>query len=254
MKSSNIPILNILDVIYIKRENTKLKTYNKSCYVLSCRISGESVFFYNNTHVTVKAGDILFIPYGISYSQECENEEIICFHLEAYNSLPDEILVFPNEKKETADKVCALFKSASAKWRNKEYNYKYKCMAILYEILSVCDITVADSRKIPSIIKSAIKFLECHIFDLDLSIDKICKNNNLSRTHFNKLFKKTYGITPVKYINNQRIKKAKFLLRNGNYTNEEIAHLCGFGNIKYFYVVFKNITGQTTKEYRSFAK
>ena len=41
----------------------------------------------------------------------------------------------------------------------------------------------------------------------------------------------------------------KALLRSQLYTREEIASLCGFENIKHFYVVFKQITGCTTGEY-----
>ena len=33
------------------------------------------------------------------------------------------------------------------------------------------------------------------------------------------------------------------------YTREEIAHLCGFDNVKHFYVVFKQVTGMTTGQY-----
>lgn len=251
MINSEVPIFNILEVLYLMRKHSKLKTVHKSCYVLSCRISGESNFFYNNTCSTVKTGDILFIPHGVSYSQECKNEEIICFHLEAYNELPDEILIFHNKDSATTNKVCDLFKSAYAEWKSKENNYKYKCIAYLYEILSLCNITTNDLPSIPLSLKNAVKYLEGHIFDFDLSVEQICKENALSRTYFNRLFKKTYGLTPVKYITNQRIKKAVFLLRNGIYTNEEIAHLCGFNSTKYFYVALKKITGKTTKDYRS---
>ena len=31
---------------------------------------------------------------------------------------------------------------------------------------------------------------------------------------------------------------------------EEIASLCGFRDVKYFYVIFKKLTGYTTKEYK----
>lgn len=249
--NSDVPIFNILEMLCLVRKHSKLITVNKSCYVLSCRISGESNFFYNNICSTVKTGDIIFIPYGVSYSQECKNEEIICFHLEAYNELPNEILIFRNQNSEAASKVCNLFRAAYVEWKNRENNYKYKCMACLYEILSLCGINAYDLPSMPLSIKNAVKFLDSHIFDLDLSVEKICKENALSRTCFNRLFKKTFGLTPIKYITNQRIKKAISLLRSGNYTNEEIAYLCGFANTKYFYATFKKTTGKTTKVYRS---
>ena len=44
-------------------------------------------------------------------------------------------------------------------------------------------------------------------------------------------------------------RKAKILLKSGIYTREEIAKQCGFNDVKYFYTVFKNITGFTTGKY-----
>ena len=75
--TSDIPFLNVSEVIHIERENTKIKTTNKSCYVISCRISGESTFYYNGQELTVKRGDILFVPFGATYIQSTEYEEIV---------------------------------------------------------------------------------------------------------------------------------------------------------------------------------
>ncbi len=52
------------------------------------------------------------------------------------------------------------------------------------------------------------------------------------------------------YINASRIDKAKMLLDSGDYRNDEVALLCGFSETKYFYTVFKKITGMTPKEYK----
>lgn len=249
MKKSNIPVLKILDIIQIKRENIRQNTNNKKCYVLSCRINGESLFFYNNSCHTVKKGDILYIPYGSSYVQECRNEEIICFHLETYCSLVGKILIFSNANKE---KICELFRTAFEEWKNKKSNYECRCMAILYEILSMCNIVHAEDKNVDHI-NIIEDYIENHIFDTDLTVEKIYRAANLSRTYFNKIFKSAYGCTPIEYINRQRVKKAKFLLDIGIYTNEEISQLCGFNDVKYFYVVFKKLTGYTTGKYLKLA-
>lgn len=250
MSGLNIPILRILDIIRIQRENVRQKTHNKSCYVLSCRISGEGVFIDHDTTFTVKPGDILYIPRGSSYAQECKNEEIVCFHLEAYSRLADKMLVFRSRDKENAEKRCAAFEAASDEWTKKDGQYACRSTAVLYEILSEIDIGFTESERYPPILRRAIHYLEGHLYDLDFTVEKLCRETNISRAYFNRLFKNVYGTTPTEYIHGLRIKKAEFLLDSGNYTNGEIAQLCGFGDIKYFYVVFKKVTGMTTKEYK----
>ncbi|MBQ8764291.1 MAG: helix-turn-helix transcriptional regulator [Clostridia bacterium] len=243
-----VPVWSILDIISLNRHNCRLNTSNKSCYVLSCRIRGDSLFFVDGVQYTVQTGDILYIPYGASYRQWCVQEEVVCFHLEVYGELSDSIQVI---RTENAKEICTLFQKAADLWRKKDANYEYRCLSLLYSILSLCGEELMVTGKYPShAIRNAVDYLDAHIFDVDLTVANLCENVHISRSYFNRITKELYGCTPKTYINIQRIKKAKSLLCNGNYTNEEIARLCGFGDVKYFYVLFKKYTGMTTGEYR----
>jgi hypothetical protein len=59
------------------------------------------------------------------------------------------------------------------------------------------------------------------------------------------------NMTPLEYIHQLKIQKAEMLLKSGSYTNEEISELCGFRDVKYFYVLLKKMTGNTTKVYKN---
>ena len=243
-----IPQITIIDVIKFKRNNFNFKTENKACYVLTCRIDGESLFFYNDEERLVKKGDILYIPTGSSYSQACESETLVCFHLNIMGQVSSEIKVFSPKDR---DKICDLFLRAQKLWKQKEPNYEFLCMSILYEILSNIQIcTVGQTKNSIELLKSAVTYLDAHLCDTDLSLDQVCKETHISRTYFNKLFYQNYDCTPIAYINEQRIERAKQLLISGSFSNEEIASLCGFNDVKYFYVIFKKLTGFTTKEYK----
>ncbi|MBQ2316401.1 MAG: helix-turn-helix transcriptional regulator [Clostridia bacterium] len=245
--TSDIPFLNVSEVIHIERENTKIKTTNKSCYVISCRISGESTFYYNGQELTVKRGDILFVPFGATYIQSTEYEEIVCLDLETCANLQDELQIF---KTDCPDYICSLFIKCSECWQGKQARYQYRLMSLLYEILSFIDITPNDQTEHENpLFELARKELFKQLYDTDLSIAAICDRVGISRTYFNKFFKESERITPSEYINKKRIQKAQMLLKGGDFTNEEISYLCGFNDVKYFYVVFKKLTGITTKEY-----
>lgn len=196
----------------------------------------------------MQAGDILYIPHGASYQQQCAQEEVICFHLEAYGELSDRMQII---RTENTEEICALFRKAAELWRNKGGNYEYRCLSLLYSILAMCGEVLTATGEYPScVIRNAVDYLEAHIFDVDLTVANLCESVHISRSYFNRIMKELYGCTPKTYIHMRRIKKAKILLRNGNYTNEEIAWLCGFADVKYFYVLFKKYTGVTTGEYK----
>ena len=243
-----VPQISIIDVIKFKRNNFSFKTESKACYVLTCRIDGESLFSYNDGEHLVKKGDVLYIPAGSSYSQSCERETLVCFHLNVMGRVSSEIEVFPSRN---SDKICNLFSRAEQLWKKKESKYEFLCMSILYEILSEIQICANEQpQNSIDLLTPAVSYLDAHLCDTDLSLEQACKQAHISRTYFNKLFYQNYECTPTAYINKHRIERAKQLLISGSVTNEEIALLCGFSDVKYFYVVFKKVTRMTTKEYR----
>lgn len=245
-------LFKILDVVMVGRKNLSIQTENKSCYVLSCRINGESEFSQNGNSFTVNQGDILYIPCGSSYSQKCSYERVIAIHLEALSTVSNEIKMW---QLQDAEYVCSLFLKCYDAFNKRSNNYEYVCMAVLYEILSLISVDADDTDDVKNLaFDLAMQYLNTYIFEKDFSVDKLCKSANISRAYFNKLFKKIYNTTPVSHINEARIRRAKMMLESGNYTNEEIADLCGFNDVKYFYVIFKKLTGQTTLEYKNKAQ
>ena len=243
-----LPYMTIMDIISLSRNNFSFKTENKAFYVLTCRIAGESLFFYNNEEHLVTKGDVLYIPAGASYSQICKQETVICFHLNISGHVSLNMELFPAQDRE---KICRLFVRAAQLWDARPANYELTCMSILYEIMA--NTHIFDSEQAPHstpLLRSAIAYLEAHIFDPDFSLEQVCKEAHISRTYFNRLFQETYHCTPIAYINRQRIERTKQLVLAGSFSNEEIAKLCGFHDVKYFYILFKKHTGFTTKEYR----
>ena len=85
--------------------------------------------------------------------------------------------------------------------------------------------------------------MDAELTSPQFSITALCQKTGISRAYCNRLFREQFQQTPIYYVNQKRIEKAKRLLLSDHYSNEEIAMLCGFGDVKYFYVVFKKLTG-----------
>lgn len=61
--------------------------------------------------------------------------------------------------------------------------------------------------------------------------------------YFSELFKKTFKMSPVRFVTKLRIDYAKELLVTNRYSVSEIVETCGFSNAYYFSNVFKKQTG-----------
>ena len=91
-------------------------------------------------------------------------------------------------------------------------------------------------------------------YDKNITTDDVAKRLNISRSHLHRVFTKTYGMPPGKYINNLRIEKACYMLSNTAHSINSISELLGFENQLYFSNVFKKHTGKSPRNYRKNSK
>jgi AraC family transcriptional regulator len=86
--------------------------------------------------------------------------------------------------------------------------------------------------------------------DQDLSLKALAKVIGISKYYFIDLFKQSMGMTPHQYVMQQRIERAKQLLRNRALAITEVTFACGFANQSHFTRLFRKQTGVTPKAYR----
>lgn len=86
--------------------------------------------------------------------------------------------------------------------------------------------------------------------EADYSLMKLVKETGLSKTSLCSAFKEITGSTIFSYIQSKRIDKAKAMLIETASSIEEIAHMCGFQNMSYFYRTFKRYARMSPANYR----
>lgn len=82
-------------------------------------------------------------------------------------------------------------------------------------------------------------------------VDGMAEQTGMSRSGFQHLYKKTFGVSVMHDVINSRIERAKKLLRCTNLSIREIASNCGYQNEYSFMRCFKERVGMTPTEYRS---
>ena len=84
-----------------------------------------------------------------------------------------------------------------------------------------------------------------------LSMDHLSRKAYLSRNAFFKWFREQFGITPLEYINRERIKLAKQLLADPRQSVTSVSLQCGFSDVNYFVRLFKKAEGITPGSYQA---
>ena len=87
-----------------------------------------------------------------------------------------------------------------------------------------------------------VQYIEKH-YNQNISLDQLALTFNLSKQWLILRFKKEMNITPITYLNNFRMKKAKELLLQQEMLISEVAFACGFETPYYFTNAFKKHFG-----------
>ena len=86
--------------------------------------------------------------------------------------------------------------------------------------------------------------------DQALSLDELAKVAEMSPNHFISLFRQSIGMTPHKFVIQQRLEHARSLLEHSKLTLLEVAHLCGFQDQSQFTTTFRRYIGVTPGQYK----
>jgi AraC-like DNA-binding protein len=88
----------------------------------------------------------------------------------------------------------------------------------------------------------AKSFIDDHVID-NFSLDEISLQASISKYHFIRVFKNTFGISPYQYQKHKRLEKARIELANGRSVSD-IAILLGYPDLPTFSKAFKQAFGK----------
>lgn len=224
---------------------------NRPTHGLVYFASGEREYmFENGTKLPVCGNEIIFLPKHSCY-------DVVSTSLGgcyAINFMIDEDIIFEPFvfKPKNYNYILKQFSTAKSVWKEKKLGYMLKCKAELYNIIYTMQqqyhVAYTPSFKI-DMITPAIEYIHTHYTDEIISIEKLSKMCEITPEYFRRIFKSHHGISPLSYINNLKISRAKELVESGMYTISEVAAQSGYSDISHFSREFKKTTGFSPTEY-----
>lgn len=95
----------------------------------------------------------------------------------------------------------------------------------------------------------ALEYIDKNL-DKELTLDIVADHLDLSTNYFSRLFNKKVGERFSRYINIQRINKAKRMLKFSSNDIVSIAQCCGFNSQSHFSTTFLKLEKLTPSQYR----
>jgi AraC family transcriptional regulator len=191
---------------------------------------------------------ILFMPFSSSFVQTI-GEDLVAGFSGDFSSLHHGLFRVP----EISTQMLALWRSAAAEPRGSNLARQSETIRLVETLLTLSTNPRAiKNRKVKMsghTLRRVIDFISEHLAD-DLALSDIAKIAHFSDCHFLRAFKVEMGATPHQYVIDQRIQRAKSLLKRTCSDIAQIAHDCGFSSHQHLATTFSNLVGQTPSAFR----
>jgi len=236
--------------VYKSKRGTQT-TFNsgRKITALSFRLSGYSIFEFQNKRMKAATGSLTYIPPDVDYTLHGCKDELIIIHLNAFGQNEDTIQIINTQNSVL---YADLFNQIYMIWESKCEGYANLCLSLLYRLFS--ELEKKELRFHSNgyaLIRNSVIHMRSNFQDPNLTISALAAKSGISEVYFRKLFKEEYGISPGKELLRMRIEFAKTMLDSELFSIAQIAETAGFRDQRYFSVAFKKATGITPSDYRN---
>ena len=137
-----------------------------------------------------------------------------------------------------AQKIFSAMQNAYQRNKDEEKGNLRSYFAMFLCLLAQAYSLHHNSDSALSRINRVLNFMNEH-FREPLTLPQLAAKANLSVCEFGRVFKKQYGITPIKYILELRLNESMRLLHYSNLSIAEIAYTVGIEDSNYFSKIFR---------------
>lgn len=227
----------------------------RNFYTLQYTYEGEGVIQQQNNKIVVSAGDFQILTPGYTYDFipdknnpwtviwiSVPNTPFMSGLMSAYNI--ENIKNYPKINTPLyLEDIFRLLRKQSADTHS--FRIIEECL-----FMTVCELSDFASKHIQpaSIAELGKAYMDTN--SIDVSVNDICKQLSISTSHFFRLFKKEFGISPQEYLTKKKMDIAMDSLKYSSLSICRISELAGYENVSSFSNTFYKKAGMTPTDFR----
>ena len=245
----NLVISGVTAFLSNFRKKEEIRVPARGYHSLTYRISGSIRLNADGRELVSEAGDVTYVPKGVSYSTEVLSDgQMIALHF--YSVEDGEGGEISAEKPERPELAVSLFRSLCESF-HVGYERDAKCMSLIYELISELESRDigGEAGGVLSKIHATREQILKEFSDPSLSVSALAESVGVSEVYYRRSFRALFGTSPLAYLRRVRYDNARAMLKTGYYTVSEVAAACGFSSINYFSSEFRRMSGVSPSEY-----
>ncbi len=233
---------------FFTKENARGRRTDRHTWAMVLKYEGETVYSHGKETYLSDAAHVVFLPRGSSYEWHCTRAGNF-FTVEFECPLTGEAPVSVGVK--NGEKILKKLKELEEKRTLKSPTAELESLKDMYSILLLLaknDQEQYVPNQKQSLIAPALAYMSKH-YDRHITNDTLAALTGLSTVYFRKLFTQLMGQSPIAYLRELRIGRAKEMLRSDYGTLSHLAQSLGYGSLYDFSRDFKKHTGVSPSRY-----
>ncbi len=225
-------------------------------YSFGFMLEGEGTFISADREVTVRAGDVIVVPFGCRYYsvwEKADTSRYVSMHFFFQSRAP-----FGDRRQLHLQKVTpdckTMYEDVFSEANDCYYDGaagELKALGCFFRVLGdiLPQLQFSECKPVDEerLIKAAA-YLEEHCTE-KIKVEKLAALCYMSQSHFYTCFREAYGMTPIAYKNKLCVRQAMRLLSQPNVSVEAVWESLGFESASYFRRVFRKFAGCAPAEY-----
>ena len=244
---SSTPRLRFCERFQDKSELWNSKPHSHSYMELVYYINGKARVRHSGNESAYSLYDALVNPANLKHQDDvisAVSKEVICLWIDVPQLYFEEpVYLYENHSilKNAFEQVYREAKQEAPEDQLLEYAVKILLITILR--------MQKQSNSGEKVLDRTMGYLKEH-YAQRLTLEDLASLEHISTSYLSRKFKQRTGVTVITYINRLRVEKAQQLLAASTISIDEIAYQTGFDSPKYFYRVFKSVTGESPAGFR----
>lgn len=229
---------------------TKIKRASRPRWAIVLKYEGETVYTSNGKRFLSNATHMVILPKGCSYEWECTRAghyAILEFESDMIHHEPRGFFI------KITEKILKIFRELEYK---RNLNQPMAALESIRDAYTVILMLQKAQRKAyypmekMQKIQPAMAYISQN-FNKEITNDTLAALTGLSTVYFRKLFTQMIGVSPIAYVHQIRIQKAKEMLKSDYSTLSDIAQSLGYPNLYDFSRTFKKHVGVAPSKYEA---
>jgi len=224
-------------------------------YYLLCVLEGEGTFIHQKKHYPLRANDIFCLFPQVIHEYYCNPNKpvkklILAFDGKLALATLARLGLTPEQPhmsgRVTSHTIAAFLRMF------QQHGQPLARLNGMYAIFRSLEL----NSEVPLSQSSSVDWLEKgkqyieHHFSEAITVEQIAQLVGVERTHFSKMYRKAYGLSPIDFLLQLRMQEAELLLVHTSYKIIEIAQAVGYQDISSFSKAFKKRVGMSPIAYR----